>query len=174
LALLCVVLVPGARMARAGNLVSEVKIGILDHDAPDLWSGFRREENAADINIEALLSPSALFLGGVIRPAIGASINTRGQTSHAYLDARWQYDTPAGIFFGIGLGGAVHNGDLDGSDPGRKALGSRLLFHIPLEVGYRFDSHNSLSAYFEHTSNAFTQDYNEGMDRIGVRYGYHF
>jgi lipid A 3-O-deacylase len=147
---------------------------VLDHDVPDLWSGFRREEEAADINFEALLSASAQFFGGTIRPAIGATINTRGQTSHAYIDARWQYETPVGIFFGLGLGGAIHNGELDDHDPGRKALGSRLLFHIPIEIGYRVDEHNSFSVYFEHTSNAYTQDFNEGLDRIGIRYGYRF
>jgi lipid A 3-O-deacylase len=56
----------------------------------------------------------------------------------------------------------------------RKALGSRVLFHIPLEVGYRFDDHNSLSAYFEHMSKAYTVSPNEGMDRLGIRYGYRF
>jgi hypothetical protein len=56
----------------------------------------------------------------------------------------------------------------------RKALGSRVLFHIPVEIGYRLDEHNSLSAYFEHMSNAYTVDPNEGMDRLGVRYGYRF
>jgi lipid A 3-O-deacylase PagL len=28
--------------------------------------------------------------------------------------------------------------------------------------------------YFEHTSNASLADYNEGMDNIGVRYGFRF
>jgi lipid A 3-O-deacylase len=163
-----------AGAARADDLFAEVKIGILDHDVSGLWSGFRREERSADINVEALLSPSVAFLGGTIRPAVGASINTSGQTSHAYIDARWHYETQAGIFFGLGLGGAIHDGELDGRDPDRKALGSRLLFHIPIEVGYRFDAHSSVSMYFEHISNGYTQDVNEGLDRLGIRYGYHF
>jgi hypothetical protein len=50
-----------------------------------------------------------------------------------------------------------------------------VLFHIPAEVGYRFDDHTSLSAYFfEHMSNAYTVSPNEGMDRLGIRYGYRF
>jgi lipid A 3-O-deacylase len=158
----------------AASLVNELKLGVLDHDVPDLWSGFRAEPNSLDINIEALLSPSVLFLGGAIRPAIGASINTEGATSHAYIDARWQYETPSGIFFGVGLGAAVHDGQLELEHLDEKALGSRVLFHIPVEVGYRFDAHNSLSAYFEHTSNAYTVDPNEGLDRLGIRYGYRF
>ncbi len=174
LAILVVSWLGGKTGAAARDLFAEVKIGVLGHDVPDLWSGFRREDEAADLNIEALLSPSVQFLCGVIRPAIGATINTGGQTSHAYIDARWQYETPTGIFFGVGVGGTVHNGELDPSDPDRKALGSRLLFHIPVEIGYRFDDHSSFSVYFEHMSNAYTQDFNEGMDDIGIRYGYRF
>ena len=59
-----------------------------------------------------------------------------------------------------------------GRDPA--ALGGRVLFHIPLEVGYRWDGHNSVSAYFDHMSNGYTNRFNEGMDRVGIRYGYRF
>jgi len=169
---LLVLLQPG--LVLADPLVQELKIGVLAHDVPDLWSGFRAEPNSVDINIEALLFPSVAFLGGTIRPAIGGSISTVGATSTAYIDARWQYETACGIFFGIGLGAAVHDGQLQLEDWDQKALGSRVLFHIPAEVGYRFDEHNSLSAYFEHMSNAYTVSPNEGMDRLGIRYGYRF
>ncbi len=167
-----VLLDPG--MALAGGLVDELKIGPLWHDVPGLWSGFQAEPNSADINIEALLSPSVAFLGGTIRPALGASVSTIGATSDIYIDARWQYETPSGVFFSLGLGAAVHDGQLQLDDWDRKALGSRVLFHIPAEVGYRFDDHNSLSVYFEHMSNAYTVSPNEGMDRLGIRYGYRF
>jgi lipid A 3-O-deacylase len=72
------------------------------------------------------------------------------------------------------LGSAVHDGNLGPTEPDRKALGARVLFHIPLEVGVRLDARQSLSVYFEHTSNAGTTRYNEGMDGIGIRYGYRF
>lgn len=160
--------------ALAGGLIEELKLGVLDHDMPDLWSGFRAEPVSAAINVEALFSPSVALFGGALRPAVGASIDTEGGTSNVYLDARWQYETPSGIFFGLGLGGTVHDGQLELKDVDRKALGSRVLFHIPLEIGCRLDEHNSLSAYFEHMSNAYTVDPNEGLDRIGVRYGYRF
>lgn len=160
--------------AFADGLIEELRLGVLDHDVPDLWSGFRAEPRSVAINVEALLSPSIAFLGGAIHPAIGASIDTEGATSNAYLDARWQYETPSGIFFGLGLGATIHDGQLELKDLDEKALGSRVLFHIPVEIGYRLDAHNSLSAYFEHMSNANTADPNEGLDRIGVRYGYRF
>ena len=152
---------------------TEIRVGVLAHDVPHLWSGFSLE-NGVDINAEVLFAYGLPFLGGSIRPAIGGSVNTVGDTSRAYVDARWQVDSPSGIFFGLGIGAAIHDGLLDPTRADRKALGSRVLFHIPIELGYRFDQHNSISVYFEHTSNGGLADYNEGLDAIGVRYGYRF
>ncbi len=163
-----------AAHAHADGLVYQLKTGLLAHDVPELWSGFRRETSSADINIEAELSPSMTAFFGTIRPAVGGTINTDGQTSHVYVDARWTIDLPRGFFFATGLGGAIHDGNVDKRDPDRKALGSRVLFHVPIEVGYHFDAHNAVSAYFEHTSNGYTMRYNEGLDRVGIRYGYTF
>lgn len=162
--------------AHAEGLVRELRGGVLAHDVPNLWSGFRTENDAVAINVEAIFSPSLRFLGGTIRPAFGASIATEGGTSNVYLDARWEFETPAGIFFSVGLGGTVHNGEteLKAVNQTAKALGSHLLFHIPIEIGYRFDARNSLSIYFEHMSNGYTQAQNEGLDRLGIRYGYRF
>jgi lipid A 3-O-deacylase len=165
---------PGLAGEPLGGFISELKIGALWHDPGDLWSGFRREPESIDINIEALLAPSVAFIGGRIRPAIGGSINTDGGTSKGYIDARWELETPSGIFFALGLGAAIHDGNIDPVDPSKKALGSRVLFHIPAEIGWRFDGHNSVSVYFEHISNGYTQDSNEGLDSLGVRYGYKF
>lgn len=156
------------------GFISEVKIGALWHDPGDLWSGFRREPESVDINVEALLTPSLPLWLGHLRPAIGASVNTDGGTSKAYIDARWQVETPSGIFFALGLGAAIHDGEIDPVDPAKKALGARVLFHIPAEIGWRWDGHNSVSFYFEHISNGYTQDSNEGLDSLGVRYGYKF
>lgn len=160
--------------AQADGLIYELKAGVLAHDVPNLWSGFSRETDAVDINVEALLSPSMQVFFGTLRPAIGGSFSTGGGTNHGYIDARWTYDASSGAFFGFGLGGAIHDGNTGRTDPDRKALGSRVLFHIPLELGYRFDAHNSISGYFEHTSNAYTMRTNEGLDRLGIRYGYRF
>jgi len=152
----------------------EVKVGVLHHDTPDLWSGFRRE-SGIDINLEAIFAPKLDVLGGAIRPALGGSINTAGDTSKFYAGIRWQYELEMGLFFGIGVGGAVHNGELELTRRDRKALGKRLLFHIPIEVGYRFDGGpHAVSVYFDHISNAYTADENEGMDTLGLRYGYRF
>lgn len=168
-------LIAGIGAANAGDgLIYQLSVGALDHDIGNLWSGFRREKESLDINVDAQLSPSMQVFFGTLRPAVGGTINTQGLTSMGYIDARWTYEAASGLFFGVGLGGAIHDGNIGKEDPARKALGSRVLFHIPLEFGYRFDAHQSVSAYFEHMSNGYTMQYNEGMDRLGVRYGYRF
>ena len=161
--------------ASAQVFVREVKVGVLYHDVPYIWSGFQLEPKSADLNFEVLFQPSLPFLIGSLRPVLGATVNTVGATSHAYADVRWDILDPAiGLFFAVGAGGAIHNGDLLPDRWDKKALGSRELLHFPGEIGWRFDGHNSLSLYFEHTSNAWLSRYNEGLDRLGVRYGYKF
>jgi len=160
-------------IAQAQPSSLEFRGGVLAHDVPDLWAGFNLE-GGVDINAELLFGRGLAVFGGTLRPALGVSVNTEGFTSRAYLDARWEIESVLGIFFGIGLGAAVHDGVLDPSEPDRKALGSRVLFHIPIELGFRLDARNSISVYFEHTSNGNLATYNEGLDAIGVRYGYKF
>jgi lipid A 3-O-deacylase len=155
-------------------LIDEVRLGVLAHDVPHLWSGWTIENRKPDLNGEIIFSPSLAFLGGKIRPALGGTWNTDGGTSKAYVDARWEYQTALGVFFGLGLGAAVHNGYRDTVSRDHKALGSRVLFHIPIEMGYRFANGQTLSIYFEHISNGYTQRSNEGLDSLGVRYGFRF
>jgi hypothetical protein len=96
----------------------EFRGGVLAHDVPGLWAGFRLEIGI-DINAELLLGSGWTVLGGALRPAIGATVNTEGYTSKAYADLRWEVDLPHGVFFGLGLGAAVHDGLLDPTDPDR-------------------------------------------------------
>jgi lipid A 3-O-deacylase len=100
-------------------------------------------------------------------------VSVGGHTNLAYADLRYEREMRGGLFFGLGLGAAVHDGPLDDRRH-RQALGSRVLFHIPAEIGWRFDRHQSVSLYFEHVSNAGLAAKNEGMDNLGVRYGYRF
>jgi lipid A 3-O-deacylase len=159
--------------AQEANLlgISELKLGALYHDVPGLWAGFAIERPAADANVEVLFTPWARAFGGHLRPALGATINLHGETSKAYADLRWQKETSAGIFFALGMGLAVHNGNTELTDPARKALGSTLLFHPSAEVGYRLNDRDSISIFADHISNGFTRRFNEGMDTVGIRYG---
>jgi lipid A 3-O-deacylase len=171
-ALACLSVAPAAAKD-VSDVLYEVKGGVLAHDVSFLWSNFNRE-SGVDLNGELVFAPKWEILGGAIRPALGGSLNTAGDTSKIYLDAKYEYEFGNGFYAGIGLGGAWHDGNLRLTSNDRKALGSRILFHIPMEAGYRFDAHHGLSVYFDHVSNAYTQDANEGMDTLGVRYGYRF
>ena len=171
----------GCAMASAGYAderrrlawLYEIKFGVLHHDTNGLWSGFRRERGV-DFNLEAIFTPHVKFIGGTIRPAFGGSVNTAGDTSKLYAGLRWQYEHTSGMFFSMGLGGAIHDGKLNLERYDRKALGSRALFHMPIEIGYRLGARSSLSVYFDHISNASLADPNEGMDTLGGRFGYRF
>ncbi len=171
--LAAVVLAP-AHAQSTKSIIDEVRFGVLAHDVPGLWSGWRIETAKPDVNGEVIFSPSLAMFGGTLRPALGGTWNFNGGTSKAYADARWEYQTALGVFFGLGIGAAVHNGYRDPVSLDHKALGSRVLFHIPAEVGYRFTGGQTVSVYFEHISNGYTRRSNEGLDSLGVRYGMTF
>ena len=77
------------------SFIHELKGGVLAHDVDGLWSGFSREDGV-DINAEVIFTPSVDLLGGTLRPALGTSINTGGDTSKLYLKQH-------GTFFKLNL-----------------------------------------------------------------------
>jgi hypothetical protein len=161
--------------APRGGLIHEFKIGALLHDNPYMWSGFNKEPYSADLNVEVQFGPGLSFWHGTIRPVIGTTVNFAGYTSKAYAAARLQWEYPSrSTFFALGLGVAYHDGNTLTADPNRKLLGSSVLFHDSIEFGYRFDQHRSISIYFEHISNLDFAPKNQGLDAIGLRYGYRF
>jgi hypothetical protein len=162
------------RAADGFRLFHELKVGALAHDVPYMWSGFNKEPYNVDLNLEVQFAPIARFWGGALHPVVGATINFEGYTSKAYASFRWYYEFSNKTYFGLGLGIAVHDGETFTADPDRKQLGRRWLFHDSFEWGYRFDQHNSISIYYEHISNASTAAKNQGLDTIGLRYGYRF
>jgi hypothetical protein len=123
------------------------------------------------------------------RPHIGISYNSSGDTSQAYLGLTWEWSFLDGWFAEYGLGGMIHDGHLLGVDDETKSLGCRLLFREPANVGYRFYKRHALMFHFNHSSNARlceknTSDgsvegrhdviVNEGIENVGIRYGYMF
>jgi lipid A 3-O-deacylase len=165
---------PASAADPALGVIDEMKAGVLAHDVPGLWSNSSKEPGTT-FNVEAIFAPRLDVLWGEIRPNLGASITTEGGTSYGYAGARYEIDGGWGGFFSAGLGAAVHDGRLAAGDPNRKGLGSRVLFHVPIELGYRFAEHYSISAYFEHVSNGgIGTNTNEGLDNLGVRLGYRF
>ena len=162
LALVLAALAPaasGADPSAEGGWLAEVRGGVLSHDTGGLWSG-DHVEHGFDLNGELIFRRGSLPLGaGALRPHLGAT---------------WRLAADSGAFFELGLGAAVHDGELETTKKDQKELGSRLLFRIPIEVGFAFGEHHSLSLFFDHVSNAGLADENEGLDTLGLRYGHRF
>ncbi|MBT8353708.1 MAG: acyloxyacyl hydrolase, partial [Desulfofustis sp.] len=75
----------------------------------------------------------------------------------------------------LGLGLAVHNGETDeGNVADMNQLGSTVLFRLAFEVGFTIGDRHLISLMFDHISNAYLADPNEGLDTLGLRYGYRF
>jgi lipid A 3-O-deacylase len=168
--------------SRDPHFIYELKLGILGHDQSFLLSHHRREKNlGVDFNADVTFAAAyhVPYFGGMIRPAMGGTLSAVG-TNLGYIDARYRVDSPFSlylpreVFFMVGLGGAIHNGNLKFEADDRKAFGSRVLFHIPAEIGWQFNHHHSIALYLEHVSNARFASPNEGMDNLGVRWGYRF
>lgn len=152
--------------------MSELRLGVLNHDISFLGHG---KEGGVDINAEALFhSPDFLKPIWAPRPHVGVSVNSRGDTSQAYAGLTWTYEPIQKVFIEFSFGGSVHNGELNTWDADKKSLGSRVLFRESLSLGYRFDDHNSLSVAFDHESNANFASSNEGLNNLGLRWGYRF
>lgn len=173
LILLTVTLAPVSALAQSSlsSVFYEVRGGVLAHDLPIVAAN--HYEPGVSLNAEAAFTPSLPLWGGAIRPVLGGTFTTDGGTSWGYLDARWEYSGSL-FFFGIGLGGSVNNAPLTVNSDTRKALGSNVLFHIPLEVGLQFTPTDRISAFYEHSSNAFLAYPNPGMDNLGLRLAHRF
>jgi lipid A 3-O-deacylase len=155
------------------QIVSEVRGGLYAHDI-SFWS-FHREDGV-DVNGEVLfVSPSFLECLWLPRPHLGATVNTSGNTSHAYAGLTWEYPLfSSGFFVDGNLGLSVNNGRRDTDDPDRKSLGSPVLFRLGAALGYNLTEKVNVSVQFEHMSNAYLANENEGMDNVGLRLGYRF
>ena len=101
-----------------------------------------------------------------MRPNIGASLNSSGDTSKAYADAGWQVENDSGWFFETGVSAAIHTGETDARKPNQKRLGSCLLFRLPSEADYSPDGKHRSSMMFDHISNTYLASLNAGLDRL--------
>jgi len=170
---------PLPRTAAPGQIIDEVKAGLLGHDVGFLGDNI---EHGPDVNLEMLFtSPDLLAVIGSPRPHIGADINTAGETSDGYAGLTWGISVIQNLFrsgdyiFANGsLGAAYQDGYIDSSPPGRKKLGSPVLFRESAEIGYQFTPTISISAILDHISNANLGRHNAGITSVGGRIGFKF
>jgi hypothetical protein len=102
------------------------------------------------------------------------NINARGETNQGYLGLVAGHRLLGPIFVELGVGGALHDGKLDTTDPDRRSLGCRVLFHVQGDIGVELGDNWRLMAHADHMSNANICDRNEGLETAGLRLGYRF
>lgn len=159
---------------RFWGILSEARFGLLWHD-PGVFGSNR--EVGADINAEILfVSPRFLEIVWSPRPHLGMSVNTAGATSQLYGGLTWGWTFWDPFFLEGSFGFSVHNGKLNVPEHvrDRKSLGCRVLFRESVSLGVYLGKHHSLSAMLDHISNARLCNRNDGLDTVGVRYGYRF
>lgn len=175
-----------ATLAPSRGLLSEIRTGVLAHDLPVLGP---QREHGGDLNAEVLflspvpdhavsgIPPAARWLLQP-RPQLGVTGNLSGYTSQAYVGLDWTVQAARRLLrsadrllFDVGFGGAFNNDRTSASMPNRALLGSNLLFHPSLQIGYGIDARYSVGLYYEHSSNAHLAKVNEGLNNIGLRFG---
>jgi lipid A 3-O-deacylase len=165
--------------ATPGQILDEVKTGVLDHDVGFLT---HHVEHGVDVNIEMLFTPPDLLsIIGSPRPHIGADINDDGYTSDPYAGLTWGisliqnlFRAGDAVFMTGSLGGAYQTGYIDNAPPEHKRLGSPVLFRESAELGYQITPVISISAILDHISNADLAQHNAGITSAGARLGFKF
>jgi len=149
----------------------EIRGGVFAHDTVSPESG------SVDLNAE-ILSPKLFSVAPqwqvfVPRAHVGTTVNTVGDTSHAYAGLTWSYDVTKSLFVEASFGGAVHNGK-HARTADRVAMGCSWSFRESGSIGWRFTESLSAMATIEHVSNGGLCDQNRGLTNFGLRLGYAF
>jgi len=166
------------------GVVSELRLGLLSHDArfpsrhefhaPNPFEN--RYESGININPEVVFtSPDFLDVVWAPRPHVGLSLNMGDDTNSVYTGLGWDTSWENNIFLDGFFGLAVHDGELTNGNPDNIEFGSRALFRLGGELGWRWDGYNGVSLIWEHMSNAgLISEKNQGIDSLGIRYSYRF
>ncbi len=178
------------------SVVSELVVGFWRHDPEQ----DNNESDTLDINAEIIFRELRFFdvknsFADFMlspRPLIGGSLNNKNKTHTAYAALNWRYIFANDVFIAGTFGAAYHTGSLDRAtrqcflpevcgQPGNRAfddtrreitLGSPVLFRESFAMGYRVTRRHSVSFYGAHMSNGGLAGDNDGMNFVGIRYGY--
>jgi hypothetical protein len=154
---------------------AEVRVGAL----ASVWGP---ERGSVDVNGEIVLPKGSRGLSPVIdmltpRFKFGGMYNAAGKTNFGYADVMWTFPVGPRVFLEPYLGVVVHDGQLNGPDPGLASLGCRALGHAGINLGYRLDEHWSVMVSYDHASNGKSISKcptNQSLNLVGGRIGYAF
>lgn len=154
----------------------EIRGGLYAHSVDEGSFDTSRIEDANVELLFAIPSLDEITNLGQLRPHVGATFNFGGLESMVYAGMSWTIplgDTP--LFIEGALGGAVHNGDVDGAAYPRRDLGCRVIFHESVSLGVNITEQASIMATVEHASHAsMCGGDNRGLTNLGVRVGWKF
>ena len=162
--------------------ISEVRVGVMKHAVSMI--GNTTKETGIDGNFELLfVSPDFMKYIWSPRPHIGGSINgSTNNTDYAYGGVTWEWNPWKSMFIDFSFGFAGHNGR-NSNDPGipfpedanrKRDMGCSVLFRESLEAGFIVAKHHGISIVWDHLSNGGLCGQNQGLDNVGLRYGYRF
>jgi lipid A 3-O-deacylase len=156
----------------SNKLISEIRVGALWHDQGPFS---HRKERGYDGNLEILFtSPKFLTQIWTPRPHMGISLNSVGDTNQTYLGLTWESEFYQHYFANFSVGAGYHDGYKVTDLQDRKSLGCKFLFRESIDLGFRVQKNHSIMAHLDHVSNAKLCSTNEGLESVGIRYGYLF
>lgn len=181
----------GAAMALAPAAsagVDEVHVGVMQHNICVTNCKNADKEDGPNVEFQVSFdSPSFLSWAGSPQPYVMASVNTQGATSFGGFGLEWRWDFAEGWALEPGVGYVVHDGEVDNPYPNGSPeaaafaeehvlLGSEDLFRTSLALTRDFEGPWEAQILFQHLSHGqiLGNGRNQGMDQIGVRFGYQF
>ena len=129
------------------------------------------------VNFE-VVAPSPDFLAriGAPRPYIGTDIAISDDAIHVvYAGLNWEAYVTRRLYFGFSGGGSWNTGPKQTAASGAsKNLGSVILFHLQLSIGFDITEKLTAQVYLNHVSNAYIANSNPGLESVGGRVGVRF
>jgi hypothetical protein len=137
------------------------------------------EHGGLDLGGSILLPKAATGFGPssslwVPRIHIGGTGNFEGKTSFVYAGVTWSVPVAQNYFFSVDFGGALNNGEPQGVQNERVAIGCHATFREAAALGRSVTENMSVAATIEHFSNADLCDRNSGVTNIGLMVSYKF
>jgi lipid A 3-O-deacylase len=180
----------GAALAMSGqaHALDEVYVGVMAHNICVTDCKNADKEDGPVVELQAdFESPEFLHWAYSPRPYVVASLNVAGDTSFVGVGLDWRFEIGDKWAISPGVGYVVHNGETnlpypDGSPEAAAfteehvLLGSRDLFRTTLGVSREIGEHWEVQGFFSHLSHGqiLGNGRNQGMDQLGVRFGYRF
>lgn len=167
--------------------------GLYAHDIKDGLSegGFEEGPQLAAGVIGPRLEPLRRL--GAPSPYAVAALNTQGGTSYAAVGLSWRVGLGERLYLRPAVGAGVHDGETDLPSPYAPGLadvtrlqrfqrgqdeldlGSRVLVHLELALGWRANEQWAVEASWMHLSHGdLAGDQNPGLSDLGVRLVYSF